>query len=824
MTALRNGTPIKTAENTFAVLPPNDLSQVTDSPFGMSTHFAWYPTWDVPLMSLLQQAGVKNVRDELYWNKVELQKGLYTFSTAYNNYMNGLQAHNINPFTLFGYTNQYYDQNSTPYSDEGRKGYADYGNAVLHQYGSIKWVEVYNEFNHPGFGDAGNGPADAKPEYYFNLLKQTYETIKAQNPNVTVVGCATSGIPMDWLEEVFKLGGLKYMDAISVHPYRYPYAPETLTGDLAKLKDLIKLYNGGNSLPVWISEMGWPTEQDSRGVSENVQAEYIVRSHVTALSEGVEKVFWYDFMNDGLNPTYNENNFGIIRSAGDAKGNYAPKPAYVAYAAMTKQLTGAAFSRKEDIGTDVYSYVFNSNGEDTRVVWSKDTKQIKVKTETPITVTDLMGGEDTLYPGLGGYVYLTISDSPLYIRGAVAGISEGDKFSLNSGVTATGDPINVTLSVDNTITSKGNITGSINFGENTSYFDVMPGKTLDVQITLPGENTPMTKTLYGVINIEGKPVAKLMTQVQIVDPVQLQVKHVLVNDINMLRATFNNPSVKGYTVESIDWQIGSLSGTQNASQTVQPGTGTNIDIQVPELPVNQTYSVALTVHVSGKQPVAYNGSIRLVSISDMKPASQKTIAVDGVLDDLSGAPYIDLADGVVKMTGYTGTEDLSGKVWLTWDKDNLYLSAKIHDDVFYQPAVADGIWQGDSIQFAVSQGMPGESKQWYEYGIALTGSGPQVYRWLAPTGKSTGLVNNAKLQVTRDENAKDTIYELALPWSELQPSEADDGLLSFSMLVNDNDGQGRKGWIEWGAGIGGAKDNKLFKPIYFVQPITSIQP
>jgi hypothetical protein len=29
-------------------------------------------------------------------------------------------------------------------------------------------------------------------------------------------------------------------------------------------------------------------------------------------------------------------------------------------------------------------------------------------------------------------------------------------------------------------------------------------------------------------------------------------------------------------------------------------------------------------------------------------------------------------------------------------------------------------------------------------------------------------------------------------------------------LINDNDGEGRKGWVEWGGGIGQRKDPKRF--------------
>ena len=40
---------------------------------------------------------------------------------------------------------------------------------------------------------------------------------------------------------------------------------------------------------------------------------------------------------------------------------------------------------------------------------------------------------------------------------------------------------------------------------------------------------------------------------------------------------------------------------------------------------------------------------------------------------------------------------------------------------------------------------------------------------------------------------------------------------SCSVLVNDNDGAQRKGWIEWGGGIGEEKARSKFRPCLFDQ-------
>ncbi|WP_257791997.1 hypothetical protein [Paenibacillus lutimineralis] len=40
--------------------------------------------------------------------------------------------------------------------------------------------------------------------------------------------------------------------------------------------------------------------------------------------------------------------------------------------------------------------------------------------------------------------------------------------------------------------------------------------------------------------------------------------------------------------------------------------------------------------------------------------------------------------------------------------------------------------------------------------------------------------------------------------------------MSFSLLVNENEGQGRRGWIEWAGGIGAEKRPSLFRPMQWM--------
>ena len=59
-----------------------------------------------------------------------------------------------------------------------------------------------------------------------------------------------------------------------------------------------------------------------------------------------------------------------------------------------------------------------------------------------------------------------------------------------------------------------------------------------------------------------------------------------------------------------------------------------------------------------------------------------------------------------------------------------------------------------------------------------------------------------------------------MPWSEGVPEGAEikeNVEIGYSMLVNDNDNAGRRGWIEFGAGIGVYKDSSEFARIRLVK-------
>ena len=66
----------------------------------------------------------------------------------------------------------------------------------------------------------------ATPQEYFPLLKYAYEGIKEGNPNANLIGMVTSYCNLNFIKTVIGLGGDKYLDASSVHPYTWSYTPQ----------------------------------------------------------------------------------------------------------------------------------------------------------------------------------------------------------------------------------------------------------------------------------------------------------------------------------------------------------------------------------------------------------------------------------------------------------------------------------------------------------------------------------------------------------------------------------------------------------------------
>lgn len=245
-------------------------------------------------------------------------------------------------------------------------------------------------------------------------------------------------------------------------------------------------------------------------------------------------------------------------------------------------------------------------------------------------------------------------------------------------------------------------------------------------------------------------------------------------------------------------------------------------LKIPVAPMGPSDAFCLTLCKPSKDcPMIQPASIKKTSTRQAEYPVVRTsgIVLDGHLDDWKKATFIDLVkSGAVKIWLYYGEKDLSGQFALCWDDKNLYLGARLVDNVSAPSTSADTMYFGDSIQIALNQETTGTG--WFEIGLGsvLEKDNPRAraFCFIAPThDHPTGLLKDVRLVVNRQDTV--TTYEAAIPWKVLAPMNPKHPSFRFSLLVNDNDGTDRKGWIEWGGGIGDEKAVSKFRPCRFVK-------
>jgi hypothetical protein len=412
VTALRSGHAVAIAKTTAVVLAPGNVSAMSDSPFGVQTHFA--QGWNTDVLSLLARAGIAQVRDEQYWQNVEPTRtspATYTF-TGFQPYMAALSAAHLNPLMELDFANTGYDGGNTPYTSDGCIGYANYCTALLAHYGSqIGNVEIWNEYN----GSFCTGPATAnRPQFYAAMLKQAYAAIKKARPDVSVVGGACVPMPVPWYQSLFAAGALDYLDKLDAHPY--VTIPEGTEVTLASVRSLMASYNHGHGpKPIWATESGEP---DNVNQGRQDMARYLVRLFPILLSSGVERIYWY------LAYDYSGFTTGLLRSSTDPLGSYAPTSAFAAYSNLIQQLYGRSYVQRDSTDPRTRCYLFRGSAGDVRVAWSTvDTVQLVLAAASPITLVNIMGESSTLQP-TNGRITVTVDNNPVYLRGSITSVQE----------------------------------------------------------------------------------------------------------------------------------------------------------------------------------------------------------------------------------------------------------------------------------------------------------------------------------------------------------------------------------------------------------------
>jgi len=348
-------------------LPP----LVLPAGMGVNIHFTRGREHD---LDLIEAAGFKFIRMDFLWSGTEKHKGEYDW-TAYDELTANIERRGIRPIYILDYSNALYERPvvyknphngkeqhvpASPQNFVSIPGFANWAAAASRHFRGhhVVW-EIWNE---PNIGFWKPKP-DANQ--YAALAMATCRALRSADPQATIIAPGSSLFPWPFLETLFASGILDYLDAVSVHPYRSDKSPETAAEDYQKLRSLIERYAPASKrlLPIISSECGYAT--NIKGVSLETQAAFITRQQLSNLLNNVPISIWYDWKNDGSDPAYNEDNFGIVF------GDLTLKPSYVAAQTLTRQLSGFHIARRLQTAVDDFVLLFvNDSGDQKLAAWT----------------------------------------------------------------------------------------------------------------------------------------------------------------------------------------------------------------------------------------------------------------------------------------------------------------------------------------------------------------------------------------------------------------------------------------------------------------------
>lgn len=315
----------------------------------------------------------------------------------------------MTPYIVLVYSNKLYGEDGATFKTEaGKRGYVKYVEAVTKRYAGkgIIW-EIYNEPN----GFWGN----SYHKEYAELDIDAAKTIRKNDPTGYIVAPAVAGLApgsFEYLENVFKVGLLEYIDAVSVHPYR-SWEPETAWYEYDVLRKLIKKYTD-KELRIVNGEWGYSTTQGwwDLYLTEKQQAAYAVRMFLTDRMNDVDISIWYNWKDNSDDRNNSEHNFGLL------KANATPKDSYYAMDTFHEITAGYEFKSRLDVKNDD-DYLVKFTNKDNKTVYVAWTVGSTHKAKLPLTdvkgqIKDMFGKKQSDYNGAVN-TSITLSETPVYI-------------------------------------------------------------------------------------------------------------------------------------------------------------------------------------------------------------------------------------------------------------------------------------------------------------------------------------------------------------------------------------------------------------------------
>ena len=436
-----NNKPMAIQECAFAIVPPHDMNNLEDNPFGIHT---WPTSKNLRLAKML---GISIIRDHMSmitkWQVIEPEQGKFQdiepeLKTFYDLKLDILGSLDYTPLWASQIRPEYPSLKKINIAKDlwyYARMFPPREPALMIPYiknivgGCGKNIKYWETWNEPAIIKDTDERINTPFKHGFihftmqELLdssKMVYDTVKQINPDAVIIGNWACQEPYSQIDDIIKAGGLQYVDKVAVHFYQGqgkgipPDEPSErgeppLRQRVEQWQKLMKTM--GRSVGLWDTEFGIYRMKSNYktlvykinwdGVEPERAVEYIIKSYLTKISLGIEKVFYYNT----FRPNYLYNYEPFIEY--DMK----PQPSAVAFAVMTDLFSGTAFS-PDPVDDNLFHLIKTRKGNKfIYAVWLKNAGawiKINIDPKNAGRILNVMGNE------LKGE-NITISTAPVYI-------------------------------------------------------------------------------------------------------------------------------------------------------------------------------------------------------------------------------------------------------------------------------------------------------------------------------------------------------------------------------------------------------------------------
>ncbi|OQC14558.1 MAG: hypothetical protein BWX73_01737 [Lentisphaerae bacterium ADurb.Bin082] len=176
----------------------------------------------------------------------------------------------------------------------------------------------------------------------------------------------------------------------------------------------------------------------------------------------------------------------------------------------------------------------------------------------------------------------------------------------------------------------------------------------------------------------------------------------------------------------------------------------------------------------------------------------------------------------VDHTTWNDADDLSMKLFWLHDNNFLYFCAKVTDDVHYNQYAGKNIWKGDCLQIGICPKTnfigPVNSVGPDDFILSLAlNKDNQGELVVHDQPENCNLAAQTEFLVQRNENTKETLYQIKIPLKALSPSLQTDRIFGFTAIVMEDDsGAGADHWMFLSPGLAGGRNPALF-PLFILE-------